>query len=152
MRSDKERVTATLIVGVFAFAVVLAYHHVVDGDLWARLAVGAQAWRTGGLMRHDVFAFTPTLPEWIDHEWGAGMIFFGLLNAFGPASLMLLKIVTACAAVLLCLFAARRERNRLVHAVAPGDSVRADGIAGLCDGRAQSRADVCVLCADAVVP
>jgi hypothetical protein len=109
MRSDKERVTATLIVGVFAFAVVLAYHRVVDGDLWARLAVGAHAWRTGSLMRQDVFAFTPTLSEWIDHEWGAGMIFFGLLNAFGPASLMLLKIVTACAAVLLCLFAARRN-------------------------------------------
>jgi len=109
MRSDNERVTATLMVGVFAFAVVLAYHHVVDGDLWARLAVGAHAWQTGSLMRHDVFAFTPTLPEWIDHEWGAGVIFFGLLNAFGPVSLMLLKIVTACTAILLCLFAARRR-------------------------------------------
>jgi hypothetical protein len=109
MRSDRERVTATLIVGIFAFVVVLAYHRVVDGDLWARLAVGAHAWRTGSLMRHDVFAFTPTLPEWIDHEWGAGVIFFGLLNAFGPVSLMLLKIVTACAALLVCLFAARRK-------------------------------------------
>jgi hypothetical protein len=109
MRSDKERAIATLIVGVFAFAVVLAYHRIVDGDLWARLAVGAHAWRTGSLMRHDVFAFTPTLPEWIDHEWGAGVIFFGLLSAFGPASLMLLKIVTACAAILFCLFAARRN-------------------------------------------
>ena len=107
MRSDKERAIATLIVGFFAFAVVLAYHRVVDGDLWSRLAVGAHAWRTGSLMRHDVFAFTPTLPEWIDHEWGAGVIFFGLLNAFGPASLMLLKIVTACTAIFLCLFAAR---------------------------------------------
>jgi hypothetical protein len=109
MRSDKERVIATLIVGIFAFAVVLAYHRVVDGDLWARLAVGAHVWRTGSLMRHDIFAFTPTLPEWIDHEWGAGVIFYGLLNAFGSASLMLLKIVTACAALLFCLFAARRK-------------------------------------------
>ena len=109
MRSDKLLAMAALIVGVFAFAVVLAYHRIVDGDLWARLAVGAHVWRTGSLMRHDVFAFTPTLPEWIDHEWGAGVIFFGLLNAFGPASLMLLKITTACAAVLLCLVAARRN-------------------------------------------
>jgi hypothetical protein len=109
MRSDKERVIATLIVGVFTFAVLLAYHRIVDGDLWARLAVGAHAWRTGGLMRHDIFAFTPTLPAWIDHEWGAGVIFFGLLNAFGPDSLMLLKIVTACTAILLCLFAAQRK-------------------------------------------
>ncbi|HXI84232.1 MAG TPA: hypothetical protein VNL17_09095 [Verrucomicrobiae bacterium] len=109
MRSDKQRALATLIVGGFAFAVVLAYHRIVDGDLWARLAVGARVWRTGSLMRHDVFAFTPTLPEWIDHEWGAGVIFSWLLNTFGPVSLMLLKITTACAAILLCLFAARRS-------------------------------------------
>jgi len=40
---------------------------------------------------------------------GRGRDFLGLLDAFGPASLMLLKIVTACAALLLCLFAARRN-------------------------------------------
>jgi hypothetical protein len=111
MRSDKLLAAVTLVVGVLAFAVVLAYHRIVDGDLWARLAVGAHVWRTGSLMRHDVFAFTPTLPEWIDHEWGAGVMFFGLLNAFGPVSLMLLKIVTGCAAILLCLFTARRNRT-----------------------------------------
>jgi len=41
MRSDKLLAMATLVVGAFAFAVVLAYHRIVDGDLWARLAVGA---------------------------------------------------------------------------------------------------------------
>ena len=53
---------------------------------------GARVWKTGAVMRHDVFAFTPTLPEWIDHEWGAGVVFFALLNWFGPASLMIFKI------------------------------------------------------------
>jgi len=84
MRSDKLLATATLVVGAFAFAVVLAYHRIVDGDLWARLAVGAYAWQTGSLMGHDVFAFTPTLPEWIDHEWGAGVIFSDCSTRLGP--------------------------------------------------------------------
>ena len=107
MRRDNLLAMLTMLVGGFAFAVILAYHHIVDGDLWARLAVGAHAWKTGSVMRHDVFAFTPTLPDWIDHEWGAGVVFFGLLKAFGPASLMVLKIVTACAALVVCLVAAR---------------------------------------------
>jgi hypothetical protein len=109
MRSEKLFVAVSLVLGAFAFAVVLGYHRIVDGDLWARLAVGAHVWKTGAVMRRDAFAFTPTLPEWIDHEWGAGVIFFGLLNAFGPTSLMLLKIATACAALVLCLVTARRN-------------------------------------------
>jgi hypothetical protein len=109
MRSEKLFVAVSLVLGVFAFAVVLAYHRIVDGDLWARLAAGAHVWKTGAVMRHDAFAFTPTLPERIDHEWGAGVIFFWLLSAFGPTSLMLFKIAAACAALVLCLVTARRN-------------------------------------------
>ncbi|HUJ72720.1 MAG TPA: hypothetical protein VLZ30_10775 [Verrucomicrobiae bacterium] len=109
MRSERWFVAGSLVLGVFAFSVVLAYHRIVDGDLWARLAAGAHVWKTGAVMRHDAFAFTPTLPERIDHEWGAGVILFGLLNTFGPTSLMLFKIATACAALILCLVTARRN-------------------------------------------
>ena len=109
MRSERLFVAVSLVLGVFAFAVVLAYHRIVDGDLWARLIAGAHVWKTGAAMRHDAFAFTPTLPERIDHECGSGVILFGLLKVFGPTSLMLLKIATACAALVLCLVAARRN-------------------------------------------
>ncbi len=105
MRNEKWFVAVSLVLGAFAFAVVLADHHAIDGDLWARLAVGAHVWKTGTVMRHDVFAFTPTLPQWIDHEWGAGLLFFAMLNWFGPASLMVFKISIALGALAVCIAA-----------------------------------------------
>lgn len=99
---------ATLL-GLIGFAVVLTWHNTADNDLWARLAVGAHAWRTGTLWSHDVFAFTPTLPQWVDHEWGAGLVFFTVLKAGGSPGLMLLKIALALAALSLALDTARRR-------------------------------------------
>lgn len=99
---------ATFALGVLSFAIVLAAHHIADGDLWAKLALGAQVWLRGELPGRDQFAFTPTLPEYIDHEWGAGLIFFGTLKLFGPGGLMALKILLAFVALFAALAAGRR--------------------------------------------
>jgi hypothetical protein len=112
MRNERWFVAVSLVLGAFAFAVVLAWHRVVDGDLWARLAVGAHVWKTGTVMRHDVFAFTPTLPQWIDHEWGAGVVFFAMLNWFGPASLMVFKIGAALGALAVGIAASRASGTK----------------------------------------
>jgi hypothetical protein len=98
----------TLTLGVLSFTIVLAAHHIADGDLWAKLALGAQVWLQGGVPEHDQFAFTPTLPEYIDHEWGAGVVFFGTLKLFGPGGLMALKILLAFGAMFAALAAGRR--------------------------------------------
>jgi hypothetical protein len=96
------------LLGIMAFGVLLASRHIADGDLWAKLALGAHVWKYGALPHHDVFAFTPVLPLYVDHEWGAGTIFFGLLKFFGPASLMWLKIVLAFGALGAALLTGRR--------------------------------------------
>jgi hypothetical protein len=95
--ASQSRFTKGLIVllGVFALAVVLAFHNITDGDLWAKLAIGSSLWNTGHLLRHDVFAFTPTLSKYIDHEWGAGFVFYALLRCFGPSALVILRMVLA---------------------------------------------------------
>ncbi|MBL7070878.1 MAG: hypothetical protein ISS26_01735 [Candidatus Omnitrophica bacterium] len=85
--------------GVFAFATCLAYHNIADGDLWARLAQGSSVWLRGSLIHQDIFAFTRVLPEYIDHEWGAGLIFYSLLRLFGPGSLLIFKILAALGAL-----------------------------------------------------
>ena len=97
MIASQSRFVQGLIVllGAFAFAVILAFHNIADGDLWAKLAIGSWLWNTGHLLRHDVFAFTPTLPKYIDHEWGAGFVFYTLLRWFGPSSLIVLRMVLA---------------------------------------------------------
>ena len=49
----------SLLLGVFTFAVVLLFHNLADGDLWAKLALGSSVWNQGKLPSTDVFAFTP---------------------------------------------------------------------------------------------
>ncbi len=88
-----------VLLGLFAFASILAFHNITDGDLWGKLAIGGSVWEQGHLLRHDIFAFTQTLPEYIDHEWGAGFVFYGLLKTFGPPALMILKIALAIGAL-----------------------------------------------------
>ena len=96
--------------GIFSFGVVLAAHHIADGDLWGKLAIGAHVWHFGTVPDHDTFAFTPVLPHYIEHEWGAGTIFFGVLKFFGPGGLMALKILLALGA-LAAAFAVGRKNH-----------------------------------------
>ncbi len=106
--TDSRWIWLAALLGAFSFATVLAFHNVADGDVWAKLALGASVWDHGDVMRTDLFAFTPTLPNWIDHEWGAGLIFFSLLKWFGPPSLMVLKILLAFATLKMALNTAWR--------------------------------------------
>lgn len=97
-----------MVLGLFAFTILLAFHNITDGDLWAKLAIGASVWQ-GHFMRHDVFAFTQTLPQYIDHEWGAGFVFYSLLKMFGPQALMALKIILAIGALGFALLTGRKQ-------------------------------------------
>jgi hypothetical protein len=97
-----------VVLGIFSFGVVLAAHHITDGDLWNKLAIGAHVWKFGTVPAHDTFAFTPVLPRYIEHEWGAGAIFFGVLKFFGPAGLMALKILLAFGAIGVALATGRK--------------------------------------------
>ncbi len=94
--------------GVLSFVAVLTEFNFTDTDLWAKLALGAHVWLQGSVLAHDVFAFTPVLPEYIDHEWGAGAIFYACLKWFGPNSLMSLKIVLATGSLVAAMLAGRR--------------------------------------------
>jgi hypothetical protein len=58
-----------IVLGGFSFAVILASHHIADGDLWSKLAIGAHVWHFGTVPDHDTFAFTPVLPHYIDHGY-----------------------------------------------------------------------------------
>ena len=89
----------TIVLGIFSFGVVLAAHNITDADLWNKLAIGAHVWKYGTVPLRDTFAFTPVLPRYVEHEWGAGTIFFGVLKFFGPAGLMTLKILLAFGAL-----------------------------------------------------
>jgi hypothetical protein len=97
------------ILGGIVWLIVLGRINIADGDLWAKMALGAMLMEKGVLLTHDVFAFTPVLPVYVDHEWGSGVVFFGVLKLFGPMGLMTLKIGLATVALLAAARAARRQ-------------------------------------------
>jgi len=105
--TDALAVFIAIALGVFSFVIVLSYHNIADGDLWDKFVQGASIWKTGSLVHKDIFSFTPVLPVYIDHEWGAGLIFFSLLKLFGPESLLFFKIITVLGALAFAVIAAR---------------------------------------------
>lgn len=98
----------TFALGVLSFTAVLTSFNLSDGDLWAKLSLGAHVLMQGSVPLRDVFAFTPVLPEYIDHEWGAGTIFYACLKWFGPVSLMVLKLLLAFGALVSAMMVGRR--------------------------------------------
>lgn len=75
--------------------------HSPDYDLWARLAVGSIFFQTGTVLHHDIFSYIPVKAHWIDHEWGAGVIFYGFVRYFGEWGIFLLKAGSIFAMLLL---------------------------------------------------
>jgi hypothetical protein len=97
-------------VGLLAYACALIMYAEADYDIWAKLALGGWLWWQHALPAHDPFAFTPTLPRYVDHEWGAGLVFYAVLRMFGPAGLMWSKIVIGCAVPAIGIYWARHMR------------------------------------------
>lgn len=75
--------------------------HLIDWDLWARLAVGKIYFQIGQVLKNDIFSYTPTKPIWVDHEWGSGVLFYYIVNYFGDIGLVVFKISTVFLLLLL---------------------------------------------------
>lgn len=61
-----------------------------DYDFWARLIAGMGFVQSGHVLKHDFLSYTPT-HQWIDHEWGSGVIFYLILKFLGPAGILILQ-------------------------------------------------------------
>ncbi len=54
----------------------------IDPDFWARILQGDAFWQLGQIFKTDIFSYIPT-HIWLDHEWGASVLFSFILNHFG---------------------------------------------------------------------
>ena len=103
-------------VGLFAsicFLFALIAYNFVDIDLWHQMALIRESMAASHLLRADVYAYTPTIQPWIDHEWGAGAIaYFGTLWLGGRA-ILILKSSLALGSFLLCLQSSRMRNADL---------------------------------------
>lgn len=80
-----------------------------DPDLFARVAVGRLIERQGEMPLRDPFSFTEKLPQWVDHEWLSGVVFWWIASHFGDAGLVILKAILLAATIFLTLLAARLQ-------------------------------------------
>lgn len=77
------------------FIICLAYSSTAMGydyDLWARLIVGKAVIQTGGVLMQDFLSYTPT-HAWIDHEWGASVVFYLVQLVFGATGILVFQAI-----------------------------------------------------------
>ena len=89
---------------MFAYRISLA---VADPDLYHQLSFAREALRTGALPRSDIFAFTPTHPLVVHHEWGAGFVALLLAKTLGGAGILALRYLLAAAIAAVAVRTAR---------------------------------------------
>lgn len=82
---------------------------VADVDLWHEMALAREIVATGHVPHQDSFAYTPTLPIVVHHEWGAGMVAYLVALAAGAPGVLLLRYALAAGLCWGCWAAARRR-------------------------------------------
>ena len=80
-------------VTVFIFILMnTVLYSAVDMDYWARLLQGNAFFQLGTILKTDIFSYTPT-HKWLDHEWGASIIFSLIQNIFGYVGVLFFKTI-----------------------------------------------------------
>ena len=92
---------------LFYAALFLFTFHEADEDLWGRMAAGRLTMFEESVPKRDVFAYVPTKPLWVDHEWLSGVVFYEIHRAFGGTGLLALRAAVGVGAIALLLQAAR---------------------------------------------
>ncbi len=90
-----------------AFALERLTNHAADPDLWGYLAFARLFFETGKFPYQDVFAYLPTLEQWVYHEWLTGVLLLPLYSWGGAAGLQVLKYGFGLATVFLVYLTAR---------------------------------------------
>jgi hypothetical protein len=94
----------------FLIAVAATVTNPADPDLWHRLAVGEYLWQKGHFPDGDTFSYLSDYQEIADHEWGSAVIFYQLWQWGGGLAMVLTKIVTLTATLVLIVRAGIQNR------------------------------------------
>ena len=62
-----------------------------DPDLWGHIRFGEDLWRTGSVVREDVYSYLSGDQVWINHEWLAEVIFYSVFANTGATGLIIFK-------------------------------------------------------------
>jgi hypothetical protein len=83
-------------IALIAFVWILAVYQfsetTVDPDLWGHVVFGQQMLESGAVERADIYSWTVNGQAFINHEYGADLIFGGTHSILGGTGLLLLKV------------------------------------------------------------
>ena len=96
-------------------------HDVCRSGHVARNGPARKALAEGRVPTADHFAFTPTVDPSVHHEWGTGLVLYGLFTRLGPGGIMTLKYALALSVMGIALVTALRRGASLplIALVAP---------------------------------
>lgn len=99
-----------MLAALAAFVVSRAAGGVIDLDLFHEMALAREALQLGYVPWTDSFAYTPTVPIVVHHEWGLGLIALWLARSLGGPGIILLKylLIIGLGAVVWCTARNRR--------------------------------------------
>lgn len=80
-----------------------------DLDMWHEMALAREAWALGQLPVEDAYAYTPTVSPVVHHEWGTGVILYGLARLGGAGGVLTLRMLLAVVLAAVCVVCARRR-------------------------------------------
>ncbi len=113
-----------------------------DPDLWGHIHFGEALWRAGTLEHIEIYSFTAAGHAWINHEWLAELLFFGLYRLFGDGGLLFAKLLVGLTIVLIMTIICRqRQCHPVVYAavmvpviisMSPGFMIRPQLFSFLC--------------------
>jgi len=88
----------------------------VDNDLWGHLFFGGEILRNGELLTHNLYSYTAPDHDWINHEWLAEVVFYGIYTLLGSPGLVLLKVFLGAGIVwILNLIIRKRVQSPMVR-------------------------------------
>jgi len=80
-----------MLAALATFVLSRAAGGVIDLDLFHEMALAREALQRGYVPWSDSFAYTPTVPIVVHHEWGLGLIALWLADYLGGTGIILLK-------------------------------------------------------------
>jgi hypothetical protein len=91
----------------------------VDPDLWGHLFFGREIVEKGSFPLQNIYSYTAPDHPWINHEWLAEVILYGIFHFLGSPGLILMKVVVGASIVwILDLIIKKRFTSPLVRALA----------------------------------
>jgi hypothetical protein len=92
---------------------------VVDLDLYHEMALARESLELGYVPWTDSYAYSPTVPVVVHHEWAVGLVVLAVANAMGASGLILLKYLLVFGLAVLCWWIAARRGASMLNMIVP---------------------------------